>query len=97
MPRLVRSARGEIVDFDLILIKNQLAQAPQNIEVARRQQFIDSKEGGKQPKPVPQAVVLPDSIPPVELSSPTSFEVEEPPATMSARVEPPAPPAIKRK
>lgn len=44
MPRLVRTARGKVVDFDTILIKQQLAQAPMNIEVARRKQFIDSKE-----------------------------------------------------
>jgi len=44
MPRIVRTARGELIDFDMILIKNQLAQAPMNIEVARRKEFIDSKE-----------------------------------------------------
>lgn len=44
MPRIVRTARGEMVDFDAILIKQQLAKAPMNIEVARRKQFIDSKE-----------------------------------------------------
>ena len=45
MPRIVRTARGEQVDFDTIVIKQQLAQAPMNIEVARRKEFIDSKEG----------------------------------------------------
>lgn len=45
MPRNVRIARGDIVDFDAIIIKQQLAQAPMNIEVARRKEFIDSKEG----------------------------------------------------
>jgi hypothetical protein len=45
MPRNVRTARGDIVDFDAIIIKQQLAQAPMNIEVARRKEFIDSKEG----------------------------------------------------
>jgi hypothetical protein len=45
MPRIVRTARGETVDFDAILIKQQIAQAPMNIEVARRKEFIDSKEG----------------------------------------------------
>lgn len=44
------SARGEVVDFDLLLIKQQLADAPQNIEVARRQEFIDNKEQGKSKK-----------------------------------------------
>ena len=55
----VQSARGEEVDFQLLIIKQQLADAPQNIEVARRQAFIDNKEQGKsvkkkvEPKPVP--------------------------------------------
>ncbi len=40
-----RSARGELVDFDLIKIKNQLAASESSgIEVARRQRFIDNKE-----------------------------------------------------
>jgi hypothetical protein len=44
MPRMIRTARGENVDFDAIIIKQQLAQAPMNIEVAQRKRFIDSKE-----------------------------------------------------
>lgn len=45
MPRIVRTARGEQIDFDAIVIKQQIAAAPMNIEVARRKNFIDSKEG----------------------------------------------------
>ena len=45
MPRIVRTARGEQVDFDAVIIKQQIAQAPMNIDVARRKEFIDSKEG----------------------------------------------------
>ena len=45
MPRIVRTARGEQIDFDVIILKQQLAQAPMNVEVARRKEFIDSKEG----------------------------------------------------
>ena len=45
MPRIVKTARGEMIDFDVIILKQQLAQAPMNIEVARRKEFIDSKEG----------------------------------------------------
>jgi hypothetical protein len=44
MPRIYLSARGEPVDFDAVLIKQKLAQAPMDIEVARRKSFIDSKE-----------------------------------------------------
>lgn len=45
MPKIVRTARGEQIDFDSIVIKQQIAQAPMNIDVAKRKEFIDSKEG----------------------------------------------------
>jgi hypothetical protein len=51
--RKITSARGETVDFDLLMIKQQLAAAPQNIEVARRQTFIDNKEQGKSTRKKP--------------------------------------------
>jgi len=58
MSRIVRTARGVEVDFDAIIIKQQLAQAPMNVEVARRKEFIDSKEGkGRGAKPVTIAPV----------------------------------------
>lgn len=45
MPRIVRTARGDLVDFDALVIKQKLAEAPMNIEVERRKTFIDAKEG----------------------------------------------------
>ena len=45
MPKNVRTARGDVVDFDTLRIKQSLAQAPMNIEVERRKKFIDTKEG----------------------------------------------------
>lgn len=81
MPRIVRTARGELVDFDTIIIKQQLAQAPMDIEVARRKEFIDSKES----KPrVRQDVVrsmveqAPVDFVPVK---PSDFEIDDAPAT----------------
>ena len=50
MPRLVRSARGELVDFDLIAIANQLAAAPIPVAINERRLFIDEKDGIKPPK-----------------------------------------------
>lgn len=44
MGRMVRTARGDLVDFDAIMIKQQLAEAPMNIEVQRRKNFIDDRE-----------------------------------------------------
>lgn len=47
MPRIVRTARGELVDFDAVIIKQQLAEAPMNVEVANRKKFIDTQEAKK--------------------------------------------------
>ena len=43
MPKKVRSARGEIVDFDLMKIKEQIEAAPEPTNVQGRQDFIDQK------------------------------------------------------
>lgn len=48
MSKKVRSARGEIVDFELLAIKQQLASAPVPKLVAERKRVIDSK-GESQP------------------------------------------------
>lgn len=42
MPK-ARSAKGEIVDFDLIKIKQQIASAPKTTTVKAREDFIDKK------------------------------------------------------
>lgn len=39
----VKSARGEIVDFDLMKIKAQIATAPKPVTVKTREDFIDQK------------------------------------------------------
>jgi hypothetical protein len=56
MPRLVRSARGQVVDFDLIAIANQLASAPPPVSVNERRLFIDEKDGVKPEKKLAEAV-----------------------------------------
>ena len=71
MPRNVRTARGDIVDFDAIIIKQQLAQAPMNIEVARRKEFIDSKEGKV------RGAKKPDDLIETPVISASEFEVEK--------------------
>ncbi len=38
-----KSARGEIVDFDLLKIKEQIASAPKTTNVVAREDFIDQK------------------------------------------------------
>lgn len=41
----VRSARGDVVNFELIAIKQQLASAPVPTGVEERRRFIDEKDG----------------------------------------------------
>lgn len=45
MTKLVRSARGEIVDFELLAIKAQLAAMPAPRAVENRKAAIDEKDG----------------------------------------------------
>lgn len=47
MGQLVRSARGELIDFELLAIKQQLATAPVPKEVEQRKKAIDIKDGVK--------------------------------------------------
>lgn len=94
------SARGEQVDFDLLLIKQQLAAAPQNIEVARRQEFIDNKEEGKTVRKKTVTVEANQPLPPltpVTSQTSTDFENEngDVPAGTKAEIIPV--PVIERK
>lgn len=43
MSKGVKSARGAIVDFDLLRIKQQMASAPKTTNVQAREDFIDQK------------------------------------------------------
>jgi hypothetical protein len=45
MSNLIRSARGELIDFELLAIKAQLASAPVPKVVEERKQAIDEKDG----------------------------------------------------
>lgn len=47
MSKITRSARGELVDFDLLSIKQQLATTPTHVNVDARRRFIDEKNGVK--------------------------------------------------
>ena len=47
MAQLIRSARGELIDFELLAIKQQLAAAPKPKAVEQRQAAIDLKDGVK--------------------------------------------------
>lgn len=43
MSRRTRSARGEVVDFDLISIKEQMAAAVPPVSIAQRENLIDKR------------------------------------------------------
>lgn len=43
MTKLVRTARGDMVDFDLIKIKQQLADSPAPTEVKARENFVEKR------------------------------------------------------
>jgi hypothetical protein len=43
MSNAVKSARGQLVDFDHLKIKQQLATAPKPTNVKAREDFIDQK------------------------------------------------------
>lgn len=47
MSRKARSARGDLVDFDLLAIKQQLATTAVPVGVNQRRKFIDEKDGVK--------------------------------------------------
>jgi len=43
MPKIVKSIKGAMVDFDILKIKQEMESAPTPIEVSERKQFIDNK------------------------------------------------------
>lgn len=45
MGQKIRSARGELIDFELLAIKQQLASAPVPKVVEQRKKAIDEKDG----------------------------------------------------
>ena len=43
MSKRVKSARGQLVDFDLLKIKEQIASAPPPVDVQQRQDFVERR------------------------------------------------------
>jgi hypothetical protein len=78
MPITARSARGEIVDFDILQIKQQLAATPVQVGTEERRRFIDTKDGVK-PKTV-SASEIPTGLKDISaMSMAADFVVEEEP------------------
>ena len=47
MAKISRSARGEVVDFDLLAIKSALVSTPATVHTNQRRSFIDKKGSKK--------------------------------------------------
>ena len=88
MGKNAKSARGEIVDFDLIKIKEQMASAPPSTDVKARQDFVDRRlhrrvKRAKAPAPKIAAVEVEPTVPSTE--DPVDPPVEEPQAKAPAK------------
>ena len=43
MVKKVRTSRGNMIDFDLLKVKNSMSSNPKTVEVKHRENFIDKK------------------------------------------------------
>jgi len=59
MAKFARSARGDVVDFDMIAIAQALADAPAPISVQARRNFIEEKTGSRVAR---QGMVAPSEV-----------------------------------
>ena len=89
----VRSAKGEMVDFDLLKIKEQIVSEPAPLDVKARQDHIDQRlrRRLRKVKKTPIAPVAPIVVEP---KLPVAERAEEPEVLIDA---PPAKPATKQK
>ena len=78
MPNEKRSARGVLIDFDKLKIKEQLASAPTPVEVKARQNFIENrlKRRLKKTVPVETTEVKPEMPEPEEAVDEGHIEAE---------------------
>ncbi len=101
MGKKVRSARGVILDLDLMKIKEQIASAPTPLEVKARQNFIESRLKRRLKKA--QAAVAVESTNveteptmPEPSTATVKAETEHIEDAVQAQTEPPAPPKKKK-
>lgn len=77
MSHRVRSARGEIVDFDLLSIKQQLAVTPVPVSVDQRRRFIDEKDGIKTKSAQPISDALLEGLEAAKQSADAAADITE--------------------
>lgn len=81
MAKTIRSARGEVVDFSVLAIKQQLSAQPISVGVNQRRRFIDEKDGIKH-RSQENYIVSP---PTVEKELPSALTVAAEAATQSVK------------
>jgi len=62
MGKFARSARGDMVDFDLLSIKQQLAMTPTAVGVDQRRKFVDEKDGIRVKTEIPKEVKMASAL-----------------------------------
>ena len=87
-----RSAKGEMVDFDLLKIRQKLAEQPVTLDVKAREDFIDKKLRRRMRK-AKQAVAA--SVDPVSVESEALSAIETSDAT--EHIDPPKVDQTKQK
>lgn len=87
MSKKVRSARGDMVDFDLIKIKQQIASRPATSDVRARQDFIERKLHRRIKKVFPKKQAPVDVIE-VDVEPAMPELIEEPVTPVALDVEP---------
>lgn len=76
MTKMVRTARGDLVDFDLIKIKQQLADSPAPTEVTARENFVEKRLKRKlRSKTAPLVEVAPTIVVPVEVPAEVTVDL----------------------
>ncbi len=71
-----RSARGELVDMDLLKIKQQIASAPTPLNVQVRENFIDQQQA-RRLKRLSKAITIQPEGSPGESETPETTEDAE--------------------
>jgi hypothetical protein len=84
MAKIARSARGQVVDFDVLAIKQQLASKPVPVGAAARRKFIDEKDGIKRRENYIVAPSAPAPAPVEEGSLPSALSIAAEAAEASA-------------
>lgn len=80
-----RSAKGEVVDFDLMRIKRQFATAPKTVDVQNREEFINKKLKRKTRKAKAAISNLVSKNSPAEVVEPVEAVPEKAPVAKKTR------------